>query len=155
MRMRNHNCVNATKILDALDGVIIDIRDAVPKNIARSATEQECSLADGDLRFCVNAYDARMILVVLEDVRILLRLLQVAEGCPGLTMTGQSYVLVRLLAWCFLEAFEHGKRTVLTLLLARIGVDRRILCTTSWRACHTERRRYCKSVDPWRCVVRC
>lgn len=82
MGMRDDDCSDAAKIVDAADGLIVDVCDAIPEHVAGGCAAENGTLANGYLRHGVDADEAGVIFVHAELVVIFFGLLQLAECCP-------------------------------------------------------------------------
>lgn len=70
VRMGYHNGFNSAKFINRADGLVVDIRDTIPKHISLVCTAQNGALADCDLRLCIYTYYTRVVLVRFEHVLI-------------------------------------------------------------------------------------
>lgn len=88
MRVRDDDGLEAAQLPDALHRVVVQIRDAVPEDVAPGGDAQDGPLTDGDLGDGVDADESPVrgqVLVVLHDdefVAVLFRFLHHSEGCP-------------------------------------------------------------------------
>lgn len=85
MRVGDDDGFHAAQLLDAGDGLLVDVRDAVPEDVPLGTAEEERALPDGDLGLGEDGDDAGMEWVFAEDIGVFSALLEVAEGGPGLS----------------------------------------------------------------------
>lgn len=81
VRVRDDDSLDTAKLVDLTNGLVVDVGDAVPQDVARAVrgAEEKGALADGDLRLGTDGDDTRMILVLGEDIGVLLRVSQLTK----------------------------------------------------------------------------
>ena len=60
--MRNRDGVQPAKPLDQGDRGVVDQRDAIPQDVALRRAQEQCALADGELRLRADADEAWLVL---------------------------------------------------------------------------------------------
>jgi hypothetical protein len=73
MRVRDDESRNTAEIVDGLHGSIVEVRDAVPQQVAVLGTQQQRTLTDGHLWGSADADDARVVFVGHKNVLLRLR----------------------------------------------------------------------------------
>jgi hypothetical protein len=79
------NGIDTAKIVDAAHRVIVEIRNAIPENVAVRGTAQDGALADGDLWHGEDTHEAGVVFIHAEFVAMPPSLLQAAKGSPPLS----------------------------------------------------------------------
>lgn len=86
VRVRDDDGGDAAEFFDVLHSRIVDVGNAVPQDVALVRAEEEGALADGELWLRGDADDARVVLVLAEDIGILLGQLHLTESRPSLAV---------------------------------------------------------------------
>ena len=105
--MRNRDGVQSAKPVDQGDRGVIDQRDAIPQDVAFRRAQEQCALADGELRLRADADEAWLVLAE----PVVMRNPEPFQRCPRLPLGRDVLALV----------FADGA-------LSRWSVTRRILC---------------------------
>src|SRR5258705_7580848 len=105
--MRNRDGVQPAKSLDQGDRGVVDQRDAIPRDVGFRRAQEQCALADGELRLRAYADEAWLVL----EEPVVMRNPEPFQRCPRLPLGRDVLALV----------FADGA-------LSRWGVTRRILC---------------------------
>lgn len=91
MRVRDDDGLEPPQLPNALHRVVVQVRDAVPEDVAAGEDAEDGALADGDLGHGVDADEGAVrrqrgqVLVVLHDdefAAVFFGFLHCAEGCP-------------------------------------------------------------------------
>src|SRR5882672_521993 len=105
--MRNRDGVQPAKPLDQGDRGVVDQRDAIPQDVPLRRAQEQCALADGELRLRADADEAWLVLAEA----VVVRNPEPFQRCPRLPLGRDVLALV----------FADGA-------LSRWSVTRRILC---------------------------
>lgn len=172
MRVGDDDGLHAAQFRDAGDGLVVDVRDAVPEDVSLGTAEEERALPDCDLGLGEDGDDAGMECVFAEDIAVFPAPLEVAEGGPGLSWRrpGVRYCSIgdgariwmlypplwrHILAWIIADGTRHHATRVV--LDAAHATDHQVhfviwrLCSVPWRAWS----RYKDAARPATCLSSC
>lgn len=86
VRVGDDDGADAAELLDPVHGLVVDVSEAVPEDVAARGAAEEGALSNGEFWDGVDADEEEVVFDLVDDelVAVLLGLLQRTEGGPGL-----------------------------------------------------------------------